>query len=90
MTLKLFGSGQTFLTSKILGSQRPELVANTGKGDAGLGRMLGCPPAGSETSMVSGAWAWCAARLRTQLHREESLSVGYSKGDVSVDGRGEM
>ena len=29
------------------------LVANTGKEDAGSGRILGCPPAGSETSMAS-------------------------------------
>ena len=67
-----------------------ELVANTGKGDAGSGRMLGCPPAGSETSMASRAWAWCAARSRTQFQREEKVLVGYSKGDESVDGRGGM
>ena len=39
-------------------AEEAELVANTGKagkGDAGSGRMLGCPPAGSETSMASKA-----------------------------------
>jgi hypothetical protein len=50
------------------------------------GRMLGCPPAGSETSMASRACAWCAARSRM---REENVLVGYSRGDVSVDRRGE-
>lgn len=70
--------------------EEAELAANMGKGDAGSGRMLGCPPAGSETSMASRAWAWCAARSRTQFHREENVLVGYSKGDVSVDGRGGM
>jgi len=70
--------------------EEAELVANTGKGDAGSGRMLGCSPAGSETSMASRAWAWCAARLRAQFHREENVFVGYSEGDVSVDGRGGM
>jgi hypothetical protein len=68
--------------------EEAELVANTGKVDAGSGRML--PPAGSETSMASRAWAWCAARSRTQFHREENVLVGYSRGDVSVDGRGGM
>ena len=48
------------------------------------------PPAGSETSMASRAWAWYAERSRTRFHREENVLVGYSKGDVSVDGRGEM
>ena len=51
------------------------------------GRMLGCPPAGSETSMASRAWAWCAARSRTQFHHEEYVLVGYSKGDLSVNVR---
>ena len=35
--------------------EEAELFANTGKGDAGSGRMLGCSPAGSETSMASKA-----------------------------------
>ena len=35
--------------------EEAELVAKTGKGDAGSGRMLGCPPAESETSMASQA-----------------------------------
>ena len=52
--------------------------------------MLGCPPVGSETSMASRAWAWCAARSRTQFHREGSVLVGHNKGDISMDGRGGM
>ena len=44
-----------------------------GKGDAGSGRILGCPPAESETSIASKAWAWCAARSRTQFYREENV-----------------
>ena len=70
--------------------EEAELVANTEKGDAGSGRMLGCPPAGSVTSMASRAWAWCAVRSRTQFYREANVLVRYSKGDVSVDGRGGM
>ena len=50
----------------------------------------GCPPAVSEASMTSRAWAWYAARSRTQFHREANVLVGYSKGDLSVDGRGGM
>ena len=46
----------------------------------------GCPVAVSETSMASRAWAWCAARSRTQFHREVNVLVGYS----TVDGRGGM
>ena len=67
-----------------------ELAANTGKEDTGSGRMLGCPPAGSETSVASRAWARNAARSRTQFHREENVLVGHNKGDVSMDGRGGM
>ena len=33
--------------------EEAELVENMGKGDAGSGRMLGCPSAGSETFMAS-------------------------------------
>ena len=50
----------------------------------------GCPPAVSEASTASRAWAWYAARSRTQFHREANVLVGYSKGDLSVDGRGGM
>jgi hypothetical protein len=30
-------------------------------------------------SMASRAWAWCAARSRTQFHREENVLVGHSR-----------
>ena len=68
--------------------EEAELVANTGKGDAGSGpgRMPGYPPAGAEMSMASRSWAWCAVRSRTQFHREENVLVGYCKGDVSWKG----
>ena len=34
--------------------EEAELVANTGKGDAGSGRMLGCPPAASDLGLRLG------------------------------------
>ena len=56
------------------------LVVNMGKGYAGSGRILGCPSVGYETFMAS------KVEDTAPLHHEENVLVGYSRGDVSVDG----
>ena len=50
-----------------------------GKREYRFTKDAGCPPAVSEASMASRAWAWYAARSRAQFHREANVSVGYSK-----------
>ena len=50
-----------------------------GKREYRITKDAGCPPAVSEASMASRAWAWYAARSRTQFHREANVLVGCSK-----------